>query len=125
MSDRTEEAVRALLQYEQADFDGIIVKASRQAIHEVVDALAAAKAKIEQLKAGGCALADALDDFTPSANMESEDGGWWCPSCKVRIGCATYEENCTECGTHLADCQPDEHWIGNAQTALAQWKDTQ
>lgn len=31
------EALEALLDYEQADMDGVIVKASRQAIHEVAD----------------------------------------------------------------------------------------
>jgi DNA-binding XRE family transcriptional regulator len=61
MSDRTEDAVRALLQYEQADFDGIIVKASRQAIHEVVDALATRDAEIERLKGAGSWMADTLN----------------------------------------------------------------
>jgi hypothetical protein len=37
-------AVEALLAYEQADFDGTIVKASRQAIHEVTDALSNSQA---------------------------------------------------------------------------------
>lgn len=39
--------ITALLNYEQADFDGIIVKASRQAIHETVDELARLKAEVE------------------------------------------------------------------------------
>lgn len=60
MSDRIEEAVRALLQYEQSDFDGIIVKASRQAIHEVVEALATRDDEIERLKAVAVAASDYL-----------------------------------------------------------------
>lgn len=43
-------AIKALLNYEQADMDGVIVKASRQAIHEVTDALNAAHAEIDRLR---------------------------------------------------------------------------
>jgi hypothetical protein len=70
MSDRIEDAVRALLQYEQADFDGIIVKASRQAIHEVVDALSARDAEIERLKAAGDAMETILEVIEA---LEEED----------------------------------------------------
>lgn len=52
MTDTSTEAVKALLNYQQADEEGVMVLASRQAIHEVVDALAAAEAprRVEALE---------------------------------------------------------------------------
>ena len=41
--ERIEVAIEALLSYQQADRDGVMVTTSRQAIHEVVDALRALK----------------------------------------------------------------------------------
>lgn len=51
MTNPDTDAVEALLNYEQADMDGVIVKASRQAIHEVVDRLRQAEAKVEKAAA--------------------------------------------------------------------------
>lgn len=47
---RNEGAKAALLDYRQADMDGIFVTVSRQAIHEVVDALVASEARIRELE---------------------------------------------------------------------------
>ncbi len=43
-------AIDALLNYEQADEEGILVKTSRQAIHEVVDYLTELEQENERLK---------------------------------------------------------------------------
>lgn len=48
--ERGEAALAALLGYQQADEDGVMVFASRQAIHEVAARLSAAEAEIERLK---------------------------------------------------------------------------
>ena len=46
MTDLIKRATAALLDYKQADMDGVMVETSRQAIHEVADALAARDARI-------------------------------------------------------------------------------
>ena len=54
-------AREALMNYQQADMDGIMVLASRQAIHEVNDHIDAQDAKIK-------ALTDALEAFGKHAD---------------------------------------------------------
>lgn len=45
--------VHALMNYGQADEDGVMVIVSRQAIHETVEALTAAEEEIAELRGGG------------------------------------------------------------------------
>ena len=49
--DNLKPAITALLDYSQADMDGVYVKTSRQAIHEVVDGVDKLRARIAELEA--------------------------------------------------------------------------
>ena len=50
MNDRLTVALAALLDYKQADMDGIMVETSRQAIHEVADAVIAMQVSVAELE---------------------------------------------------------------------------
>lgn len=65
-------ARKALLDYRQADEEGIIVFVSRQAIHELVDAYDSLKAEEERLRA-------ALSDISATEWEEDEPATGWCP----------------------------------------------
>lgn len=78
MSDK---AVEALLAYEQADEEGIEVLASRQAIHEVLDALNEAQSRLRHaeaaldlLAARVAELVEALKPFVDVANAYLDPG---------------------------------------------------
>lgn len=63
------EAVTALLNYSQADEDGVMVLASRQAIHVVVDELKAAEAERDRLAERVKRLEEALRLALKAANL--------------------------------------------------------
>ena len=68
----TDAAITALLNYSQADEDGIMVFASRQAIHEVLDRLAAAEERVKRLES-------ALKPFADIGNGDPDrkHGSWF------------------------------------------------
>ena len=109
--DRIAGAKAALLDYGQADEDGIMVVTSRQAIHEVHDALVAAEQRIETLER-------ALKPFAREANM-------W----NVSIFPETYlielacDATCADCGSNsLIDAHPAEFSILDLRNARAALK---
>lgn len=67
--EREQAAIKALLDYGQADMDGIIVTTSRQAIHEVVDALKAKDAALAAKDAEIERLQSALSLYGDRARM--------------------------------------------------------
>lgn len=99
---KIDDAIEALLDYQQADMEGVMVLASRQAIHEVCDALRRsserceerfkqmeerellgsdiAQAMVDQMKARAEAadarLADALEVIKHIAEAPDEENEW-------------------------------------------------
>lgn len=68
-------ALKHLLQYQQADEEGIMVLTSRQAIHEVADDLQALQAENERLREAinwACGCGEATFDPPPNAKPY-----WW------------------------------------------------
>jgi len=57
----------------------------------------------------------ALKGVMPPATITEQD--WWCLSCSDVV-VATYTENCSKCGTYLADCQPNFDNVKRAQSIL-------
>jgi hypothetical protein len=48
------------------------------------------------------------------------DGSWWCPHCG-QTDCSYYFR-CTQCGTRIDECQPDDATIAKARAAVAKAK---
>lgn len=74
--------VTMLLAYQQADMDGTMVLASRQAIHETVDALRATKGQLRDALAEVAMMTRMLTD-PPAGHGET------CPACNEKIDGAT------------------------------------
>jgi len=64
MDDRLTAALAALLDYQQADIDGVMVTASRQAIHEVTDSVMAQQVRIAELEVENKRLNEWADGFS-------------------------------------------------------------
>ncbi|MEO0976007.1 MAG: hypothetical protein AAFY24_02060 [Pseudomonadota bacterium] len=64
------EARTALMNYQQADMDGIIVKASRQAIHEV-------DAAVDELLAQNASLKAEVGELKKAAVREAKNAEYW------------------------------------------------